>query len=217
MFNSLRPRRFFLILAWIACLPAACAFAPRASREPLVDIREISKDIVVDFPYATDRNFTHRTLYPVNRCLLRASVAKRLALVQSDLAPQGLGLKLWDCYRPLSIQKKLWELVPNPDYVADPKRGSRHNRGAAVDVTLVDSGSRPLEMPTDFDDFSPKAHRDYPQLDTKVLDNRRRLEHAMRRRGFSGLKTEWWHFDAVGWERYPLLDIPLNDALEAAP
>ena len=160
--------------------------------------------------YATADNFTKSVLYPVNRCLLRRAVAKRLSLVQTDLARQGLGLKLWDCYRPLDIQKKLWALVPDPRYVADPKKGSRHNRGAAVDATLVDGAGGELEMPTRYDDFSPSAHRDYAGASPAALRNRQTLESAMLRHGFLGLPTEWWHFDARGWDRFPLADVPLE-------
>ena len=206
------PRRLALYLAIAAlALPGgACALARRRASEPLVDLRDIVPEVVVDIRYAQPRNFTHQVLYPANRCLLRATVARQLSLVQSDLALQGLRLKVWDCYRPLSIQRKLWELVPDPRYVADPKQGSRHNRGAAVDATLVDPAGRELEMPTDFDDFSPKAHRDAVTATPVALRNRELLETVMTGHGFAGLKTEWWHFDAKGWKEYPILDDPIT-------
>ncbi len=175
-----------------------------------MDIRNVDKTIVVDVRYATANNFTKTVLYPVNRCLLRTEVARRLHLVQGDLRARGVGLKVWDCYRPLSIQKKLWALVPDPRYVADPRKGSRHNRGAAVDVTLVGPDGAELEMPTGYDDFSPKAHRDYAGASEKARENRALLEAAMTARGFLGLRTEWWHFDAAGWREYGLSDAPLD-------
>jgi D-alanyl-D-alanine dipeptidase len=199
------------LAAALLLVQAGCALLPARADEPLVDVASFNRTIVIDIRYATPDNFTHKTLYPAARCLLRESVAKRLALVQSDLAASGLGLKVWDCYRPLSVQRKLWELVPDPRYVADPKKGSRHNRGAAVDLTLIDRArGAELEMPTGFDDFSEKAHRDSSQASPEALRNRARLEEAMTARGFAGLPTEWWHFDASGWRAYPLLDAPLS-------
>lgn len=175
-----------------------------------MDVAEEAPGVRVDVRYATADNFTRTKLYPVGRCLLRRSVARRLKAVQEDLARRGLGLKAWDCYRPLSVQRRLWELVPDPRYVADPAKGSRHNRGAAVDVTLVDAQGRELEMPTGYDDFSERAHRDYAGASPEAGRNRALLESAMRRRGFEGLPTEWWHFDAAGWRGYGLLDVPLD-------
>lgn len=195
----------------LACaLPAACGLLRPDPNEPLVDIGRLDPRIRVDIRYATADNFTKSVLYPAGRCLLRRAVAKRLSLVATDVASQGLALKVWDCYRPLSIQRKLWALVPDSRYVADPKKGSRHNRGAAVDVTLVDGSGVELAMPTGYDDFSERAHRDYGGATPAALNNRGMLEAAMLRHGFTGLSTEWWHFDAKGWERYPLADDPLE-------
>ncbi len=179
-------------------------------KQGFIDIQKIDDTIIVDIPYATHDNFTKTILYPVNRCLLRYPVAVRLALVQGRLRRRGLGLKVWDCYRPHSIQKALWALVPDPRYVADPKKGSRHNRGAAVDITLVDSSGREFEMPTGYDDFSEKAHRNYKGASEDAAQNRDFLADAMATEGFTGLKTEWWHFDAPGWREFPLADVPLN-------
>jgi D-alanyl-D-alanine dipeptidase len=180
------------------------------SDERLVNIEALIPGIRLDIRYATANNFTKRPLYPVARCNLRKQVAERLAKVQQELQAQGLGLKVFDCYRPLSIQKQLWALLPDERYVIDPRKGSRHNRGAAVDVTLVDAKGNELEMPTAYDDFSERAHRDYRLLPPSALRNRELLERIMTRHGFQGLATEWWHFDAEGWEQYPVLDQPLE-------
>ncbi len=185
--------------------------------EPLVDVTSIEPRLRVDIRYATENNFMHRTLYPAARCLLRESVARRLARVQDDLAREGLGLKVYDGYRPLSVQKLMWEVMPDERYVANPANGSRHNRGAAVDVTLVDAAGRELQMPSAYDEFSERAHRDYRGGSAAARANRDRLIRAMHRRGFRVLDTEWWHFDAPGWRRYPLLDIPLTDAAAIRP
>ena len=173
----------------------------------LVPIQGVNPHIRLDIRYATTNNFTHRQVYDRATCYLQAEAAQKLGEVQKDLESLGLGLKVYDCYRPLSVQKNFWALVPDERYVADPAKGSRHNRGAAVDLTLVDAGGRELPMPTPFDDFTEKAHRDYRNLPSGVLRNRDTLEKAMTRRGFIPLPTEWWHFDFAGWEKYPVMDI----------
>jgi D-alanyl-D-alanine dipeptidase len=120
----------------------------------------------------------------------------------------GCGLKIFDGFRPLSVQKKMWEVFPHPGYVADPKKGSRHNRGAAVDVTLIRlADGAELPMPTPYDDFTTKAHRNFNELPAEAILNRALLERVMAKHGFIGLPTEWWHFDDNDWERYPILDV----------
>ena len=197
----------------LSVLLHACAYQPvpvAAPQANLVDIASVAPTVRLDMRYATPNNFTGRTLYPVARCLLRPDVARRLARAQQALAPLHLGLQVYDCYRPPSVQREMWALVPDERYVADPAKGSRHNRGAAVDVTLIDGDGAPLVMPTGFDDFSERAHRDYADLPPTVRANRALLERVMSDAGFAGLPTEWWHFDAVGWEQYEVLDTPLK-------
>lgn len=187
--------------------------ARRQADPPLIDVKSLAPRIVVDMRYATADNFTKHKLYPVaDQCLLCEPAARRLAEVQASLEKKGLGLKVWDCYRPISVQKKLWEIMPNPDYVADPKTGSRHNRGASVDLTLVDAQGRELLMPTPFDEFSDKAHRDYMDLPSEAIKNRQTLQDAMAAAGFLPLPTEWWHFDSPEWSSYALRDEPLGSA-----
>lgn len=186
----------------------------------LVDIAAIDPTVRVDIRYATSDNFTGVAVYPVARCLLRGDAARRLARVHKALAARGLGLKVWDCYRPFSVQRRLWQLVPDSRYVAQPVaaangtpvEGSKHNRGAAVDVTLVQADGSELEMPTEYDDFSPRAHRGDETASPAARRNSAVLERAMAAAGFAPLPTEWWHFDAPGWERYPLSDEPLAAA-----
>lgn len=188
-------------------LLAVTPSAPPATPAPqLVDAAAAIPGLRLDIRYATPKNFTGRALYQRARCLLRPAVVERLARAQQAAAAQGFGLKVYDCYRPLSVQRAMWTLVPDERYVADPAKGSRHNRGAAVDLTLVDAAGRELPMPTAFDDFSARAHRDYDDLPPPVLANRATLERIMIDAGFSGLPTEWWHFDADGWEQYQVLD-----------
>jgi D-alanyl-D-alanine dipeptidase len=176
----------------------------------LVDLTTVAPTVRLDLRYATPNNFTGRALYPVARCLLRPAVAARLARVQSALASRHLGLKVYDCYRPLSVQRLMWTLVPDERYVADPAKGSRHNRGAAVDVTLVRADGEELAMPTPFDDFSERARVDYVPLPAEVGANRALLQRAMRDAGFEPLPTEWWHFDAPDWQSFDVLDVPLT-------
>ena len=175
----------------------------------LVDATTIVPRLELDVRYATRANFTHQRLYAHARCLLHEAVARRLADVQRELHARGLGLVAYDCYRPLSVQKKMWALVPDERYVSDPAKGSRHNRGAAVDVGLVDQRGRALPMPSGYDEFSERAHRDFSGGSDVERANRALLEEVMKRHGFVGLPTEWWHFDATEWQTYPISDEPL--------
>ncbi|MBE9186256.1 M15 family metallopeptidase [Microcoleus sp. LEGE 07076] len=177
----------------------------------LVDIRSVNRNIRLDIRYATTNNFLKRKLYTVAKCALRSSVAQKLALVQTDLEKIGLGLKVYDCYRPFSVTKQMWEFLPDPNYVANPARGSRHNRGAAVDLTLVDRTGKELEMPTPYDDFTEKAHGDYQGGSAQSRKNRQLLKDAMKKQGFIGITTEWWHFDSEDWQKFAILDVSLSE------
>jgi zinc D-Ala-D-Ala dipeptidase len=192
-----------VVLAALTWGAPDAAIAPPAP-DTLVDIGTVAPGIRLDIRYATADNFTRTVLYPEARCRLRHAVAVRLAHVQTALAARGLGLKLFDCYRPPSVQWKLWRLVPDPRYVADPRRGSRHSRGAAVDITLVDAAGKELPMPTPYDAAGEKSHRSYQRLPAALIRNRATLEQAMTAEGFLPLPTEWWHFDAPEWKQYPL-------------
>ncbi len=175
----------------------------------LVDLAAIG--IPLDIRYATPNNFMKQTLYPVAKAYLRAPAAEALANVQRDLATRGLGLKVFDAYRPYRVTVAMWEPIKNPDYVADPAKGSRHNRGAAVDLTLIDlkTGAE-LPMPTPYDDFTPRAAHAFTDLPADVLQNRALLREVMVKHGFEPLPSEWWHYDFGGWERFELMDVPLD-------
>lgn len=182
----------------------------------LQDLRKLDPRIRINLRYATTDNFMKKKVYSSNRCLLRGEVAERLLRVEHKLRQKGYGLLIWDAYRPFSVQKILWETVPNERYVARPVEekgkilsGSIHNRGAAVDLTLVDSNGEELPMPSLFDEFNEKAHRDFESSDAVLTRNRDRLEEAMVSEGFLPLPHEWWHFNDPLWESFPLLDIPL--------
>ena len=173
----------------------------------LVEITDIPRDV----RYATTNNFMHEKLYPVSKVLLRRPAAIALHEVERELARDGLGLKIFDGYRPYRVTVRMWKPIRNPDFVADPAKGSRHNRGAAVDLTLIDLRTgRELPMPTGYDDFTTRARQDFNDLPPDALVNRSRLREAMKGHGFDPLPSEWWHFDFHGWEKFELLDLPLE-------
>lgn len=193
----------------IACGVAAAGGAKRESPSDLIEVTAVIPDVVLDMKYATDANFTGKAVYPVASCKLRRSVAARLAKAAKALRAKDRRLLVWDCYRPQSIQEAFWKLVPDERYVADPKKGSRHSRGAAVDVGLVDQEGKAVVLPTAFDDFSEAAHRKTALAGDKGAEART-LEAAMKAAGFVGMPTEWWHFDAPDAAKYPLSDEPLE-------
>lgn len=169
----------------------------------LVDIQAIEPNIKVDLKYATEANFTGQIVYNFKQCLLVKEAALRLKNIQSELESIGLGLKIWDGFRPIAAQWKFWELIPDERYVSDPRKGGRHTRGTAVDLTLITQDGQELPMPSAFDDFSEKAHKNYMYGSEEQTKNRDFLQEIMERHGFIGVSTEWWHFDLIGWETYP--------------
>jgi D-alanyl-D-alanine dipeptidase len=189
---------------------ALVATTARADDKPddFVDVATVIPDAVIDMRYAAKDNFVGEVLYPKAVCKLRRAVATRLAKAAALLRKQDRRLLLWDCYRPSSIQKIFWEKVPDPRYVANPKQGSRHSRGAAVDIALVDKDGHAVALPTKHDDFSNAAHR-VNALKGKHGAEARKLANAMTAAGFKTMPTEWWHFDAPESARYALSDEPL--------
>ncbi len=182
--------------------------------DDLVDIKEINSRIIVDMKYATEDNFVKKKLYDSNTCFLRKSTAFKLDTVQGKLEGMNLGLKVWDCYRPFAVQQVLWASLPDERYVANPEKGSRHNRGSAVDVTLVDLRGNELQMPTGFDDFSSRAHRHYQDIPEGVIRNRTLLESLMKKAGFIPLPEEWWHYDDEKWMEFDIIDVPFEKLLK---
>ncbi|UGU16701.1 M15 family metallopeptidase [Sinomicrobium kalidii] len=160
-----------------------------------VRLRDYSRDFVYDMKYATEDNFLKTKVYDCAECYVRAQTAKALIAANRDLMEQGYRIKFFDCYRPHDVQKKMWEIVPNPQYVANPAKGSIHNKGGAVDITLVDTDGNALDMGTGFDFFGKEAHHDYTGLPDEVLANRRLLKETMEKHGFWSIRTEWWHYN----------------------
>lgn len=170
----------------------------------LVSVLEYIPDIYVDLKYATQDNFTGEVIYDFTEASLRYGTVKKLAAVQQALAEQGYSLKIWDAYRPVRAQFALWEVCPDPTYVADPNRGySGHSRGNTVDVTLVTADGAEIEMPTGFDDFSAAADRNYSDVSETAAENARLLESLMTAWGFAPYSGEWWHFSDT--TAYPVI------------
>jgi D-alanyl-D-alanine dipeptidase len=178
------------------------------SLKQMVAIDNYIVHLKTDFVYATTKNFTHQKLYSKPKAYLRLAAAKALLAVANYLEIRGLGILIYDAYRPYSVTKTMWQIVPDDRYAANPAKGSGHNRGIAVDLTLYDLRTGlPLPMPTAFDDFTEKAHHNYMQLDSVVLTNRQLLRTAMEQQGFKALDTEWWHYYLPNATYFELLDI----------
>ncbi|MCB9701928.1 MAG: M15 family metallopeptidase [Myxococcales bacterium] len=170
------------------------------------EVQALDPSVVLDIRYATADNFVGEPLYPCGRCFLRPAVAEALVRAHRALQDAGYGgLKLFDCYRPTPIQARLWEITPDPRAVAPPTTGSMHNRGMAVDLTIVDREGAELDMGTAYDAFSARSYHTYKGLPAEVLANRRLLRETMDAAGFAALKTEWWHYSFRG-PREPLAD-----------
>jgi len=175
------------------------------AKPPLVDIQSVDATIVVELRYAGNNNVFKHPLYPQGtRALARPEVAAGLTKAQTLLRRYQYGLKIWDAYRPVAAQTKLWQALRNSDYVANPELGvgSLHSLGIAVDATMVDSWNRPVSMPSDFDAFTPAATLRYTGRSFEILGHVRLLQWAMHKAGFSGMRTEWWHFAIADWKKF---------------
>lgn len=168
---------------------------PEPAPGDFVRVLDYIPDMYQELKYAADRNFTGQVIYDFSDAYLRYGTVKKLAAVCNDLAELGLSLKIWDGFRPVSAQFKLWEVCPDPTFVANPEKGfSSHSRGNTVDVTLVDRDGNELEMPSEFDDFSAKANRDFSDCTETAAAHAQLLEVLMEKHGFYGYFDEWWHF-----------------------
>lgn len=180
-------------------------------QKQMVDIQKHVPTICLDIRYASTRNFTGQKLYPYAQAWARRIVVDCLAAAQRELATHGLGLKVFDAYRPYNITRKMYAIVPNKVFLAPPQKGSRHNRGCAIDITLVHLPScTELPMPTGFDVFSPKAFPYAHIQNRQARKNRDLLIQVMHKHGFEVSRSEWWHFDFRGWAAYELLDLSFD-------
>jgi D-alanyl-D-alanine dipeptidase len=160
-----------------------------------VNLKEYSTDFVYDMKYATDDNFLKSKVYNCAECYMRLKTAKALIKANSKFMKLGYKIKIYDCYRPLDVQKKMWAIVSNPSYVANPSKGSIHNRGGAVDITLVDGNGKELNMGTAFDFFGPEASHDYKNFPEEILQNRALFKKIMISSKFQSFDSEWWHYN----------------------
>ncbi len=177
----------------------------------LIDATGLTGDFVIDLKYATEDNFTGKQIYPEARFILREETYHKLLIAAGEFAEHGYKIKVWDAYRPFSAQQILWDSVSDKTWVADPSKGSNHNRGAAVDITLVDSEGNELPMPSGFDEFSEKAYQEYNGCTAEEASNRALLIRVMNGAGFVGYLYEWWHFNDSDAAQYPVLDIPFSE------
>ena len=169
------------------------------------ELISLESSIKIDIKYATTDNFVKEKMYNCGKCFLRPEVAEAIVKAQKQLKKKGYGLKMFDCYRPRPFQQRLWDKVPDDRYVTNPKKGSMHNRGAAVDLTLVDKNGKELDMGTPFDFFGEKAYQTCTDLPKNVLENRKLLNSTLESVGFKTIRTEWWHFSYTK-KKYALSD-----------
>lgn len=180
----------------------------------LIELATLDPTIQFDIRYSTDNNFLGVPLYRYPRAYLQRPAAEALLKAHHDLKERGLGLLIYDAYRPWFVTKMFWDATPQQyrQYVANPANGSRHNRGAAVDLTLYDlKTGTPLSMPSDYDEFAENAHSDYSGATPEESANRKILRDVMEKHGFTVYPYEWWHFDFQGWERYRILNLTFGE------
>jgi zinc D-Ala-D-Ala dipeptidase len=184
-----------------------------AEKSNLVELYSGKNGLKLDIRYATADNFTGRILYNAPRAFLVGAVAQDLGKAIAFAEQDGFGLTIFDAYRPLSVTKQLWDSTPKAqrNFVANPAKGSRHNRGCSLDIGLHYLGNgQAVIMPSAYDEFSPRAHQDYSGGSSEERQNRDRLRQYMEAAGFMGISNEWWHFDHRDWKKYPLLDVPFS-------
>jgi D-alanyl-D-alanine dipeptidase len=204
-----------------ALLALACASVPakppvETGKKPadLVEVTDLEPGIRLDIRYATADNFVGRPLYTEARAFLQRPAAEALVRAHRRLAAEGYGILVFDAYRPWSVTRLFWEVTPKDKkaFVADPRKGSKHNRGAAADVSLYHlADGRPVPMTTEFDDFSDRAHPDWKGGTAGQRAARDTLRRAMEAEGFTVEPNEWWHYNYRGWQDYPIVDVPFRD------
>jgi D-alanyl-D-alanine dipeptidase len=182
----------------------------------MTELHGLMPDLVYDLRYATTNNFTKTKLYKQDAyTFLRKPVAEALKKVQEDLKQQGYGIKIFDAYRPYSATKKMWDLIRDERYVANPAKGSGHNRGISVDLTLIDlKTGKELDMGTGYDNFTDTAHHTFRHLPENILQNRQALRQAMEKEGFRALETEWWHYSFPNTKGFEVLDLDFRKLKE---
>ena len=212
-----RTRHLGILLAILLCQTALVHSQPPQEsgkrKADLVELTKLDKSIKLDIRYATSNNFVGKAVYPEARAFLQRPAAKAVVHVNKELRKEGLGLVIFDGYRPWSITKLFWEVVPEDKriFVADPTKGSKHNRGCAVDLSIYDlKTGKEIPMPSGFDEFTERASPDYNGGTDEERRNRDKLRHLMEAAGFTVNPNEWWHFDYNGWQEYAIYDIAFD-------
>lgn len=175
-----------------------------------VRLADFSDGFAYDMRYATKNNFLKEKVYDCAECYTRVKTVKALLAANAKFKEKGVKIKFFDCYRPNSVQYKMWKIVPNPQYVANPVKGSIHNKGGAVDITLVTLKGEELDMGTDFDFFGKRAYHDNFDLPQRILENRKLLKETMEKHGFWSTRTEWWHYNLQGAHKDPVANFKWN-------
>ncbi|TDQ09579.1 M15 family metallopeptidase [Pedobacter metabolipauper] len=198
-------------LTVISSYPEYLSICKKDPNNCLVELKKEIPNLVLDIRYATRNNFMKRVMYKQARAFARKPVVLQLKKIQSILNKKGYGLKIFDAYRPYAITIAFYEQASDKNFVANPNKGSKHNRGCAVDLTLIDlKTGKDIPMPTPYDSFSEKASPSYSNLPADIIRNRDFLIATMESYGFTVIANEWWHFDFTGWVNYPLMDIPFE-------
>lgn len=219
-----KDRFIILIIVFIAIISAIAVFGIVKNNQPapnneeadklkmlnehgLVRVQDVDPSIIIDLKYATTDNFAKRKIYPFTTCLLREETAGKLANANKILKSKGYTIKIFDAFRPPVVQEIFWQLVKDRRFIADPSRGgSIHNKGCAVDITMVNQNGE-VEMPTKFDDFTEKASRMNNNISNEAKYNLDILTSAMVENGFNYIQTEWWHFDDADADKYEVIDV----------
>lgn len=228
---TMRPLSVLIILSLVSCVTYAQnkyglspmdyeGYLKSIKTDPtkeLVDLEKFAPGIVLDIRYATTNNFTGEKIYNLAKAYTRKPVAEAVKKAQAELAKLGLGIKIFDAYRPYSATVKFYEVYKDTTYVASPYRGSRHNRGCAIDMTIIDlKTGEELKMPTGYDSFKKEAWPSTPVADPVIRKNRQLIIDTMQKQGFKVNSSEWWHFDFNGWKNYEVMDIGF-EKLETKP
>lgn len=179
--------------------------------EGLVELKQLDNSFIIDLRYATDNNFTGKKIYSQAVCLINKKTAEKLIAANNEFREMGYKIKIFDAYRPFSAQRILWEAAEDKSFVANPNKGSVHNRGAAVDITLVDMDGNEVDMPSGYDEFTNRARIDYMDCTQLQKKNRELLASIMVKHGFKRISNEWWHFDDTNAKSYPILDVSFEE------
>lgn len=229
-FENLKMMSFKLVLSSILCTHCILLYAQNKygltptdyqgylksvqtnPNKELVDLEKFIPGIVLDIRYATTNNFTGEKIYTLAKAYARKPVAEAVKRAQAELAKQGLGIKIFDAYRPYSATVKFYEVYKDTTYVASPYKGSRHNRGCAIDMTIINlKNGEELQMPTGYDSFKKEAWPSTPVKDPVIRKNRQLIIDVMQKYGFKVNGSEWWHFDFIGWSKYEVMDIDFEE------